>query len=382
MCDGRARLKCAGCGERVCAPCYGLPRLPRGTWYCDLCRSTGWPSQVTSHPSCALCQRAHVPGAAHVGPMMSTTAGELVHATCAHYLPGASAEDTHAHTHARTRTRTRTRAHAPSHSLQIQVRASPSTLVAAAATPTRSTCSCRVCRSATRPSTLRAHSAMCGLAPPTRAPRAPPRSSAHIAPPTHHTTSPTRAHPPHPPVLFSFSGGTRGQGRLRRYGVRPGLPRFVLACAWAWCVARLRIRPRQRQREVGLLRRRGGGLRASAADPCRATGRAAGRRRRARATDAGCQPASNWRQPCRPGDGGAPRQPRPADARPRPRRKPRRADAPHGRVARRSAAQGKAQEGESRVRVRQADLARVAGARRAVVREEILGHLGLCDNET
>ena len=96
-----------------------------------------------------------------------------------------------------------------------------------------------------------------------------------------------------------------------------------------------------------------------------------GRRRRARATDAGCQPASNWRQPCRPGDGGAPRQPRPADARPRPRRKPRRADAPHGRVARRSAAQGKAQEGESRVRVRQADLARVAGARRAVVREEI-----------
>ena len=270
MCDGRARLKCAGCGDRVCHSCYGLPRLPRGTWYCDLCRSTGWPSQVTSHPSCALCQRAHVPGAAHVGPMMSTTAGELVHATCAHYLPGASAEDTHAHTHARTRTRTRTRARAHTHprtpyKSRCWLRPQPSwrprrrqrVQLARAAYAGRPRAPRRSLR----------HLPCAASHPPPRAPRAPPRSSAHIAPPTHHTTSPTRAHPPHPPVLFSSSsGGTRSQGRLRRYGVRPGLPRFVLACAWAWCVARLRNRQRQRQREVGLLRRRGGGLRASAAD--------------------------------------------------------------------------------------------------------------------
>jgi hypothetical protein len=209
MCDGRARLKCAGCGDRVCHSCYGLPRLPRGTWYCDLCRSTGWPSQVTSHPSCALCQRAHVPGAAHVGPMMSTTAGELVHATCAHYLPGASAEDTHAHTHARTRTRTRTRARAHTHprtpyKSRCWLRPQPSwrprrrqrVQLARAAYAGRPRAPRRSLR----------HLPCAASHPPTRAPRAPPRSSAHIAPPTHHTTSPTRAHPPHPPrpVLFLF----------------------------------------------------------------------------------------------------------------------------------------------------------------------------------
>lgn len=74
---------CDSCEVAVHQFCYGIARLPEGSWFCDACSSSGQTAGSTSRPAQLNCHLCPLRG----GAMKKTVCGRWVHVQCFLWIP-------------------------------------------------------------------------------------------------------------------------------------------------------------------------------------------------------------------------------------------------------------------------------------------------------